>query len=119
MILLRIISPNHNTSPLGSDDAWVGTVGAVKNMTSLIGIGVLKMTHQVYTVVDFLGPLGGLESRLAQRKPRPIKPYWASLVDFIIHPFISENLDIQLRIYLSHSVIQHGQQFLLPYSSLG
>ena len=47
-------------------------------MTSLIGIGFLKMTHQVYTVVDFLGPLGGFEARLAQRKPKAIKPYWAS-----------------------------------------
>ena len=119
MILLRIISPNHNTSPLGSDNAWVGTVGAVKNMTSLIGIGVLKMTHQVYTVVDFLGPLGGFEAKLAQRKPRAIKPYWASHLDIVNYSLNSENLDIQLRIYLSHSVIQHGQQFLLPYSSLG
>ena len=47
-------------------------------MTSLIGIGFLKMTYQVYTVVDFLGPLGGFEARLAQRKPKAIKPYWAS-----------------------------------------
>ena len=76
-----MISPNNHVckSPSGSDNAWVGTVGAVKNMTSLIGIGVLKMTHQVYTAVDFIGPLGGFEARLAQRKPRPIKPYWASL----------------------------------------
>ena len=78
-------SPNHNKcmSPLGSDNAWAGTVGAVKNMTSLIGIGMLKMTHKVYTAVDFIGPLGGFEAMIAQRKPRPIKPYWASLADIV------------------------------------
>ena len=91
------MSPNHNISSLGSDNAWAGTVGAVKNMTSLIGIGFLKMTHQVYTVVDFLGPLGGFEARLAQRKPRAIKPYWASL-SYINYPLISESLDTPLRI---------------------
>ena len=84
-------------SPLGSDNAWAGTVGAVKNMTSLIGIGFLKMTHQVYTVVDFLGPLGGFEAKLAQRKPRAIKPYWASLAD-INYPLTSDNLHTRLRI---------------------
>ena len=61
---------------VGPNNAWIGTVGSVKNMTSHIGIGLLKMSHNVYTVVDFLGPLGGHESRLAQRKPKEIKPYW-------------------------------------------
>ena len=70
-------------SLLGSDNAWAGTVGAVKNMTSLIGIGLLKMTHEVYTAVDFIGPLGGFEAMIAQRKPRPIKPYWASVADIV------------------------------------
>ena len=83
---------------LGSDNAWTGTVGSVKNMSSLIGIGFLKMTHQVYTVVDFLGPLGGYEARLAQRKPRAIKPYWASHLDIVNYRLNSEDLDIQLRI---------------------
>ena len=66
-------------------------------MTSLIGIGFLKMTHQVYTVVDFLGPLGGFEARLAQRKPRAMKPYWASLAD-INYRLIYDYLHTTLRI---------------------
>ena len=56
------------------------------------------MTHQVYTVVDFLGPLGGYEAKLAQRKQRAIKPYWASHLDIVNYRLNSENLDIQLRI---------------------
>ena len=66
-------------------------------MTSLIGIGMLKMTHKVYTAVDFIGPLGGFEAMIAQRKPRPIKPYWASLAD-INYPLTSDNLHTRLRI---------------------
>ena len=84
--IIEILSKKFGfTFYLTEQSSWgmTGTVGAVKNMTSLIGIGTLKMTHQVYTVVDFLGPLGGYETRIAQRKPRAIKPYWASHLDIV------------------------------------
>ena len=75
------------TVNLGPNNAWTGTLGAVKNKTSLIGIGLLKVTYRGYKIVDFIGPLGGQESRLAQRRPRPIKSHWASSIIQLFNNF--------------------------------
>ena len=52
----------------------------MKNKTSTIGIGMLKMTKIFYEAVDFIGLIGPYEVKIAQRRPRPLKPYWVSLV---------------------------------------
>ena len=51
-------------------------MGAVKNKTSTMGIGMLKMSGDFYTAVDFMGLIGPYEVKVAQRRPRPLKPYW-------------------------------------------
>ena len=52
-------------------NTWRGTVGAVKNRTSLIGIGHLKSIYPYWMAMDFAGNLGMQETKMAQRKPRP------------------------------------------------
>ena len=51
-------------------------MGAVKNKSSTMGIGMLKMNQHFYTAVDFMGLIGPYEVKVAQRRPRPLKPYW-------------------------------------------
>ena len=72
---------------LGPSNAWIGTVGAVKNKTSTMGIGILKMNQYFYSAVDFIGPIGAHEVKITQRRPRPLKPHWVSLklVAYCIH----------------------------------
>ena len=57
-------------------NSWIGTVGAVKNKTSLIGIGHLKVVYGYWLAMDFAGNLGMQETRMAQRKPRPVPSYY-------------------------------------------
>ena len=49
------MAQKHHTETLNS---WIGTVGAVKNKTSLIGIGHLKSIYQYWQAMDFAGNLG-------------------------------------------------------------
>ena len=53
--LYIIIARKHHTEKLNS---WIGTVGAVKNKTSLIGIGHLKSIYPYWLAMDFAGNLG-------------------------------------------------------------
>ena len=49
----------------------MGTVGAVKNKTSLMGIGHVKMVYPYWKAMDFAGNMDSYDVIMAQRKPRP------------------------------------------------
>ena len=70
--LTLMLNYKYNTEKLNS---WIGTVGAVKNKTSLIGIGHLKVIYPYWLAMDFAGNLGMQETRMAQRMPRPVPSY--------------------------------------------
>ena len=66
-------------------NSWIGTVGAVKNKTSLIGIGHLKVVYGYWMAMDFAGNLGMQETRMAQRLPRPVPSYYVGTIHSCYH----------------------------------
>ena len=71
-------SPNVSSNFAGKLNAWIGTVGAVKNRSSLIGIGHIKIVEYYWRGVDFAGLLGQQESKISQRVPSSLPAYLVS-----------------------------------------
>ena len=53
----------------------MGAVGAVKNRSSLIGIGNFKIVYPSWQAVEFAGHLGMQESKAAQAIPKYLPLY--------------------------------------------
>ena len=63
-----------------TSNTWIGTVGAVRNKSSLIGIGMLKKVFYYSHAIDFVGQLGMQESKAGQAIPKNIPTYSVSIV---------------------------------------
>ena len=57
----------------------------MKNKTSLIGIGHLKVVYGYWLAMDFAGNLGMQETRMAQRLPRPVPSYYVRTIHGCYH----------------------------------
>ena len=79
---MLMLNYEHNAETLNS---WIGTVGAVKNKTSLIGIGHLKVVYGYWLAMDFAGNLGMQETRMAQRLPRAVPSYYVRTIHSCYH----------------------------------
>ena len=74
-----IQNPNMSSNFAATSNTWAGTVGAVKNKSSLIGIGHIKIVQYYWFAADFVGLLGDQNSKISQRLPNSLPAYLVSI----------------------------------------